>query len=84
MRQSKKISVEIEILDPESFCLVAFKENLEKSFLIDGQPGLRATIEPRPYDSISHHSITLGEVMAAKRKRDVNQLRKKEGRKPNK
>jgi hypothetical protein len=40
--------------------------------------------EKKNYDSISHHSITLGEVMAAKRKRDVNQLRKKEGRKPTK
>jgi hypothetical protein len=82
--KSKTINVKVEILDWESFCPVAFIENLENSFLIDGQPGLRANIEPRPYDSISHHSITLGEVMAAKRKRDVHQLREKEGRKPTK
>ena len=39
--EAKKLVIEIELFDPESFDPVALKENVERSFLIDGQPALK-------------------------------------------
>ena len=41
LHKAKKLVLEVELLDPEAFDPIAFKESLERSYFMDGQPALK-------------------------------------------